>query len=206
MRNVNGRWICTFIALLIATFIPEHGVGQTAASSPFSLQVRGGVAIPTGQFADAEPGIGAEAGPQIGAAALWHFTPALAVSVGYSRSWFGCGRCAARGLDDQVADAGFDGALQLQLPVPLSRIEAWISAGGIFHELIFSGGGNALSSDQALGFRVGGGIALPLFRSFMITPGIHYSSYSAELELGAFPDQTVDVTHFTVSVGLMYRL
>lgn len=180
-------------------------MGQEASSSRLGVEVHAGAAVPAGDLADAEPGIGAEAGPQIGAAILSYFTPVLALSVGYSRSWFGCGRCAARGLDDQVVDAGFEGALQVRLPVPPGRIEAWISVGGIFHELIFSGTGSTLSSDQAFGFRIGGGIGLPLSQSFTITPGIQYSGYSAELDLGALPDQTVDVTHFTTRVGLMYR-
>lgn len=193
------------VALLLLLIFAPGASTQSALPLPVSVEVRAGAGIPLGEFTEAEPGIGAEPGPHLRIAGLWRFTAGLAGYLGYARSWFGCAQCRAVGIDDRVVDTGFDGGVEVSLPVRLSRVQPWVSAGAVFHQLVFSGEGSSLSSDRALGFRLAGGAAVPLRRSLAVKPGVSYSAYSAELELGAFSDQTVGVTYLTVDVGLVYR-
>jgi opacity protein-like surface antigen len=199
------RLLVTLLGAALACAVPVAAHAQRVPGLPLSLEVRGGAALPTGELTDETPGIGAEAGPHFQVLAGWRFARGITAQVGYSRSWFGCRSCEAVDIDDRVVDAGFDAGLEIPLPVSLAGATPWVSAGGIYHQLVFSGEGSSLSSDRAFGFRVGAGAAVPLGRSLAVKPGISYSAYSAELELGAFPDEAVDVTHLTLDVGLVYH-
>ena len=202
---MKTHWTAALIALLAGVFTAGEAASQNFLASRLALELRGGLAVPLGEFTEADPGIGAEPGPHIGAAALWRFTPGIAVHLGYSRSSFGCERCGRAGLDDQVVDAGLDAGLHFRLPLQLVGVAPWVSVAGVFHELVFSGEGSTLSSGYAPGFRLGAGVAVPIAGAFALKPGVSYSSYSAELALGPFPDQTVDVSHLAVELGLAYH-
>ena len=184
---------------------PPSGAAQQSGSFPIALELRGGLAVPAGDFADAAPGIGATAGPHVAAAVLWNFTAVAALSIGYSSSWLGCDRCAVRGIGDQVMDTGFEGGVQVRLPSPLGSTAFWLSTVGVFHELVFQDEGSTLSSDHALGIRASGGVALPVSRFISVKPGVHYTRYSADLDLGIFPDQTVNVSTVSLDVGIAFR-
>lgn len=197
------RLFAALCVALLASVMPATGLAQIAGI-PLSVEVRGGAAIPTGDFADATPGIEAETGPHFAVQGAIQVLPALSLYGGYSMSRFGCPRCGERGLDDEVVDDGWDLGVHATLPLGVAGIRPWAEVGGVFHRLVFSGFESELSSDRAAGFRVGGGVALPV-GPVEITPGVHYSAYSADLDLGGLPGQTVDVTHVTADVGLRYR-
>jgi hypothetical protein len=194
-------------AVLFLLLLPA-GTRPLAAQSllplPLSLEIRGGVGIPTGELTESDPGVGAESGPMVGAALAVHLTPRLALVGGYSRTGFDCPRCAQQGLEGAVVDQGGDFALQLT-PGAIGRLAPWIRAGGLFHQLTFTGTGGELSSDPAPGFQVGAGLGLSLAGVLQLTPGVHYRSYPAELDLGGLGDESVRVSHVLLDVGLSYR-
>lgn len=199
-----GRLLPTLCRVLLFCAAPTAAHAQLVPGFPLSVEVRVGGALPTGDFADASPGLGAEAGPHLGAAASIHLLPALAVYGGYSQSWFSCPPCEARGLDDTVADSGFDFGLEAALPLRAGGGTPWLRAGGVLHTLAISGFGGVVESDRALGFRAGAGVAFPLMGSLRVVPGVSYSSYSAGLDLGGLRGRTVDVNHFAAELGLRY--
>lgn len=194
--------VLTAASLLCA---PRNAATQRLPDLPLSLEVRLGAGIPTGDFANREPGIEAEIGPTFGVSAAFHATQVLAVYGGYSRTAFGCSRCASRGLDDSVTDSGFELGGEAAFPMRVARLRPWARVGAIYHELTFSGGGDQLSSEPSLGFEIGGGGAFAVLPALWITPGIRYRAYSAELDLGGFPGQTVDVSGIVLDVGLSLR-
>lgn len=171
---------------------------------PVSAEIRAGVAVPTGEFAEAEPGIGAESGPMVGAALVVHFTSRLALVGGYSLGWFGCPRCAQQGLEQTVMDQGADIALHLESPAWRGMIP-WARAGGLLHHITFAGAGGELSSDFAPGYQAGAGVRLSLPGALQLTPGFHYRGFPAELDLGGLGGESVDVSHVLFDVGLSYR-
>jgi opacity protein-like surface antigen len=194
------------IALLVPFLLyvaPESAAAQILPDLPLSVEARVGVAIPVGDFADAQPGIEAEAGPAFAVGAAYHFTPMFALFGEYEWAAFSCPRCDDAGIDDEVIDSGAGFGLEASLP--LAGLGPWLRAGGVYHEIEFSGEGGQLSSEPALGFQIGAGASVMLLPALRITPGIFYRTYSAELDLGGLPSETVDVNHLTVDVGLSYR-
>lgn len=207
-RNLCSPVRIRRVALVLALAVcaaAEPGFAQWTRSLPLAVELGGSLAAPLGEFADPDGGIGAEAGPELSGAVLLRVTPGLALSVGYSRIWFQCERCAVRDIDDSVVSSGFDGGFQAQLPLRLGPVAPWIAAGAVFHELIFSGDESSLSSDNAWGLRAGGGVALPMPGPLMLKPGVHYTRYNAELDLGEFPGESVDVAHFALNLRLVYE-
>ncbi|HEV2150607.1 MAG TPA: hypothetical protein VGR37_24630 [Longimicrobiaceae bacterium] len=184
------------------------GTGPLAAQSllpvPVSVEVRAGVGIPTGEFSEDDPGVGAEGGPAFGALLAVHVTSRLALVGGYSQARFDCPRCAQRGLEGTVVDQGGDFALQVT-PARIGGLAPWIRAGGLLHQLTFTGTDGELSSDPALGLQVGGGVGLALPGALRLTPGVHYRTYAAELDLGELGNESVRVSHVLLDVGLSYR-
>lgn len=200
-----NRPLAALLSAVVVAAAPMAARAQPVPGIPLAIEVRGGGAFPVGDFADASPGLGAEPGPHLAVAAAWRFARGVSARVGYSRSWFGCGPCGDVGIDDRVVDAGFDVGLEFRLPLRAAGVTPWIGAGGVFHQLVFSGDDSSLASDHAVGLRIAAGAAVPLVRSLSVKPGVSYSAYSAELDLGASGSETVDVRHIAVAVGLVYH-
>jgi hypothetical protein len=193
------------LAALFAVLAPAPAQGQLGflPRLPLSLEVRAGAGIPTGDFADRRPGVEAETGLAFAAGAVLHLSSAVGIYGQYNRTAFGCDNCAGAGLDDELVDAG--GGFGIHAALPLAAFRPWIRAGGVYHELRFSGSEGELFSDPALGFQVGGGVSLPLIGGLRVLPGVHFRSYSAELDLGGLPSETVDVNQVVADLGLSYR-
>lgn len=189
---------------LLACAAPQAGA-QLLPNLPVSVELRLGAALPTGDLAEAEPGIGAETGPAFGAAALFHFSGVLSAYGGYSRTLFSCPPCGESGIDDRVVDAGAEFGVQAMLPARIAGASPWLRAGGVYGQLTFSGQGGRLSSEPTLGYEVGGGISVGVTRSLAITPGLRFRAYPAEFDLGKFPRRTVDASRILADVGLAYR-
>ena len=186
---------------------PEISEAQRLPSLPLSLEVRGGLAVPVGDFADGN--VKAENGPTFGAGAVFHATRAIGIFAGYSRTAFGCGECALFDVEDEVVDEGFDAGVQIEPETRFAGVRPWIRGGAVAHELSFSGAnGGSVSSETAIGFGVGAGVSLspvPSLPSLRVSPGLHFRAYSADFPLGELEDRSVDVSHVTVDVGLAYR-
>ena len=89
--------------------MPAHAQRVT----PFALEVRGGLAFPTGDFGEAEEDVGSiKSGITVGANATFHFMPMLGVYGGYTYNRFG-----VEGLEElDVVDQGFNAGCAWQSP------------------------------------------------------------------------------------------
>ncbi|HLL82065.1 MAG TPA: outer membrane beta-barrel protein, partial [Longimicrobium sp.] len=138
----------TFV-LAALSVLGATGTGSAQSAIPLSVEIRGDVAIPTGDFADSfENGIGFT-----GIAAL-QLVPGFGVYGGYSRTSF-----SIDGADDDVLDQGYSAGLTASLGGGARRATPYIGAGLLFHELEVDD--NELG-DAKMGFEVGAGIAIPL--------------------------------------------
>lgn len=194
--------------LATALILPVLALATPRAAAqalPISVEVRLGAGVPLGDFAETDPGIGAQAGPAFSAGVLLHLSGALSAYAAYGRTEFSCPRCGDAGLDDRVSDAGGELGVQAMLPARLAGASPWVRAGGVYRQLTFSGQGGTLSSDPGLGFEAGGGVSVALTRSISLSPGIRFRTYTAGLDLGEFPGRTVDVSHVVADVGISYR-
>jgi hypothetical protein len=192
------------IALILLASAAQTAGAQRLPDLPISVEVRAGAGIPMGEFAEDEPGVGAEAGPAFSAGALFHLSNALSVYGAYSRTHFVCGACDAAGLDEQLVDAGAEFGVQVT-PVRLAGVSPWVRAGGVYRQLTFSGEGGELTSDPGIGFEAGGGLSVGVTRSISIAPGVRFRTYAARLDLGELPGRTIDVSQVMADVGIAFR-
>lgn len=198
-------WTVASSALVLCA-APRAAQAQLLPDIPLSVEVRGGVGVPVGDFAG-EEGIEAGTGFGFGVGAMVGVTPMFSAYGAYQWTRFGCGECEGiENLDDEVTDSGFELGGQADLPFRPAGLAPWVRAGVLLHELEFSGDEGDVSSDRSLGFALGGGITYPLGPTLSVTPGIHYRNYSAEFDLGNLDlNGETDVSHLTLDVGLVYR-
>ena len=192
-----------FLSLVAAATFAAPAHAQLPNVTPFSFEVRGGLAFPTGDFGETDEDVGSiENGITYGANATFHFMPMLGIYAGYTRSQFG-----VEALDElEVIDQGFSGGLRVAVPTPLIPIDPYVKVGAVYNQLSFDFDGSGeefTDSDRSLGFEVGAGIGIGLGPKLSFTPQVTYTRYEPKYD-GEGDDFKVE--HFRVDVGLRLRL
>ncbi len=193
MKNVTAG----LLAVLGAATFAGSAQAQIPNVTPFSFEVRGGVAVPTGDFKD----IGLNTGLTYGANATFHAMPMVGIYGAYSRSEFGADddRAAASG-DGKFTIDGFSGGVRVGIPTPLIPIDPWVKAGAVYHRATASEFTTASfngETDRELGFEVGVGVGLGLGPKVSVTPGVSYTQFNVN---------DTNFGHFRADVGLNIRL
>lgn len=199
MRKIT----CGILSVVAAAAFVAPAHAQLPNFTPFSLEVRGGFAFPTGDFGETEDDVGSvETGTSYGANATFHFMPMVGVYAGYTRSVFG-----VEGLDElDVIDQGFNAGVRLAIPTPLIPIDPYVKAGLVLNTLSFEFDGDDeefIESDNSLGFEVGAGIGIGLGPKLSVTPQVTYTRYEPKYD-GESDDFKVE--HIRVDVGLRLRI
>lgn len=190
---------------------------QLIPGVPVTIEVRPGVTLPTGGVTETGPGLGAEVGFGVGASTRVDLLAQLAVSAGYQYGTLGCGACGGVGLQEDLAEEGFEAGVRWTPTFfTLAGLEPWVGVDALIQrKLQVSGAPGDLVSDPAIGWSAGAGVLLPLTRSLALNPGIHVRGYSAEFTI---PDlgfdllgesdsfvREVDVLDLSMEVGLSYE-
>lgn len=196
MKKISVGFLA--LAALAAAAAPAHA--QLPNVTPFSFEVRGGAAFPTGDLADEDLG-NAETGWTIGGSVGMQVIPfvGLGVYAGFTRSEFG----TADSDDLTYIAEGFDAGVRWNVPTPLLPIDPWIKAGLVLHTFDAQAEGEDFESERGLGFEIGGGLGFSLTNKLSITPGVSYTSFSYEVD---GEDDEVTINHIKVDVGLRLRL
>lgn len=196
------------LSLVAAAAFTAPAQAQIPNFTPFSVEVRGGLAFPTGDFgqSDEEDGESIESGITVGANATYHFMPLLGVYAGYTYNRFG-----VEGVDElDVIDKGFSAGLRVAVPTPLIPIDPYAKAGLVYNTLGFEFDGDDgddegfLDSDNSLGFEIGAGVGIGLGPKLSFTPQVTYTRYTPEYD--GESDDEFKVEHIRVDVGLRIRL
>jgi hypothetical protein len=190
------------VAVLALLGLTAPASSQGLPRPPLQLELRVGASVPTGEFAERDPGIGARTGPRLEAGGVFRLAPLLGIFGGASRGEFACSACTGVGLDDRVVDTGVNAGLEVSPGLRLGGLAPWLRAGAVVQQLTFTGEGERLVSPMALGYQLGGGVVVPVRGPIRLRPGLHYRSYPAELDLGAFGGRTVNVAHVTLDLGI----
>lgn len=196
-------------AILVVTAVLMCG-GPAGAQGvlPFAVEVRGGGAMPTGDWNEEEAidnGVGFGANIQVSVA------PMLSIYGGWERYAFPLDTEEDpdfEGVEADATDSGF--RLGGQITVPLSGLAGAspFVFGGLTYgkmEVEASDGSSSISfeSDGAVGFEVGGGVAISVAPMLSLTPAVRYRSHSAEFD--AFQDlggEETTVSYVSLDVGL----
>jgi hypothetical protein len=158
--------------------------GSASAQVPLSVEARGDVAAPTGDFAD-----GAQIGVGYGFLAALGIGRGVGIYGGYGNTRFGLEESRANAID-----AGFEAGVTAALPGAYSP---WVGAGVVLHELELEDAGVSVEGEADPGFEVRAGVAVPIGRRARLTPGVGYRRYGTDI-LGA----SLDVSYLTFGLGL----
>ena len=181
------KLFAVLLALSAAATVRPAAAQLIPNFTPFSFEVRGGAALPRGDFGDL-----ADAGTTFGGSATFHFFPLLGVYGGYTQTSFGG--------DGDWSESGFDAGVRASVPTLVLPFSPWAKAGLVFYQLDAEGE----SFDRSLGYELGAGVAWSVFPKITLTPGVSWVSYTAETNRTESGD--VDVSHLKVDVGIRLRL
>lgn len=193
-----------FASLMAVTSLSLAQVAGAQSPIPLSVEVRGGAAIPMGDFQER---YNAETGVGFGANAVLQIVPMVGVYGGYERNMFSVDDEAGFGPDSEIIDQGFMFGAELALPFGGMGLSPWVRAGGIYNQFSREGGNliGDFESERKLGFEAGAGISIPLGMVISITPGIRYRTYSPELGGQNRVGEDVDISYLAADVAMRFR-
>jgi hypothetical protein len=197
--------ITTGLVALAALALAGSAQAQALPVSPFSVEVRGGLAFPTGDLEDV-----AESGITVGANGTYMFSQQIGLYAGFTYNAFGLAEEADDlGIDGSINTYGFDAGLKAMFASPTLPVTPFLKGGLVYHKVELDiedlDLGEADESDFGLGFEVGGGVMVPLGPRLSFTPAVSYTSFKPNYD-GDEDDEDVDnVTSFRVDVGLNIR-
>jgi hypothetical protein len=169
-------------ALALACAAALLGAGPLPAQLPFSLEARGGVALPAEAFEGAEGGKAGEV------SATWHALPFVGIYGAYQTNRFAWGDPGGHATDE-----GFAAGVRITLPPLLVPIDPWIRGGVVVHRLKTE----TRAFESGVGYEVGAGLGFPLTRGITLTPGVLWTRYR--------DGDLLRVHHLRADVGLRMR-
>jgi len=178
----------------------------TAQVNPFSLELRGGLGVPTGEFAeDLNPGFG------FGILGLYSILPeTVQLYAGYERYAFEMpdeddedfGTLSGSGIAK-----GFRGGARLHLGAA-GRVQPFAAAGLIYQSLASSvrmgGFGFSLETDRTIGFEVEGGFELDVSTNLplRLTPAVRYRQHPMRLDAFGELAESGTISSVVFEIGL----
>lgn len=195
--------ITTGLLALATVALAGNAQAQAIPVSPFSVEVRGGLAFPTGDLEDV-----AESGITVGANGTFMFTPMLGLYAGFTYNAFGLPEEADElGVDGSINTYGLDAGLKAMFATPTLPVSPFVKGGLVYHKLELDiedvDLGEEDDTDFGLGFEVGGGVMVPLGPRLSFTPGVSYTSFKPGDSGDG--DDGENISSFRVDVGLNFR-
>ncbi|SOD03503.1 Outer membrane protein beta-barrel domain-containing protein [bacterium JGI 053] len=195
-----------FPALVLGAALAQPARAQTIL--PLSFEARGGVAIPTGDFAD-----GAGTGFNVGATVHYRVAPMVSVYAGYEYVRFAVDSLGdVEGVDAHFIDQGFRAGARFEVPLAgtMTGLQPWVEGGATFNQTTVSASNGSASvdidADRKVGFEVGAGLNFAVAPKISIAPGVRYHSHKAEFDFGGGDTAEGDVNYFTVDLGVHIHL
>ena len=173
-----------FAMTTAAAALAFAGGAEAQTRSPLSVEVRGGLAFPTGSFAGFEGGL--SNAYTLGANARFQVTPMLGIYGGYSFTAFSRD-AGGTGVDV----AGPEGGVVASFTG--GSVSPFVKGGVVYHSIDDQHGHEV---ERNLGFEVGGGVEIPLGPTISFTPAVSYT---------AIPSNETDVSHVKADVGMRFR-
>ncbi|HEX8674896.1 MAG TPA: outer membrane beta-barrel protein [Longimicrobium sp.] len=192
------------LVALAAVAFAGSAQAQAMPVSPFSVEVRGGLAFPTGDLNDV-----ADSGITVGANGTYMFTPMLGLYAGFTYNSFSLGEEADDlDVDGSVNTYGFDAGVKAMFGSPTLPVTPFLKGGLVYHKLQLEiediDLGEDDDTDFGLGFEVGGGVMVPLGPRLSFTPAVSYTSFKPNFQ-GEDETDEDKVNSFRVDVGLNIR-
>lgn len=192
--------------LALAGALAFSANGLSAQTPQFAVEVRGGYAIPTGDFSEDEL---FENGLGVGATVTAMVSPQMGIYAGWEMFRFSIDE-EALGVDADAdgTDAGFRAGLASFVPLSAyPNVTPFTELGVVFNtfEISASDGDSSagIESDAGLGYEAGVGVAVQVGPRLQVTPSVRYRQHEAEFD--DF-EGTGTVSYFAFGVGLRLRM
>ena len=186
------------LAVLLALSIPTAASAQL---SPLLVEVRGGAALPSGDFLDGATGWDGSAGeaPSFGAGFTLIWSGRWAWHLGFGQDRFTCPDETCADGDELVA-TGFDAGLRVLLLSSDGRIVPWIGGGGLSYRAErHRTDSPSTVTRRGWGWEAGGGIYLVLSERIYLNPSARFRA----LDLDRDGSGEVRLRAVVVDVGLV---
>jgi hypothetical protein len=181
------------LVLSAALFAAVAPVAAQAQVSPFSVEVRAGAAIPTGDWAKDDGETWVNTGYGFDVTAMYRVVPMFGVYGGFNYTSFGVKELS--GAD--VNDSGFSVGLHVDV-TDMGMMQPWFRVGGMFNQYQTKFGGASFTTDRGFGFEAAGGVAVPVTPMISITPGVSFRSHKPKFE-GETSDEAL--SYLGLSIG-----
>lgn len=174
-----------------------------AQTPPLVLEVRGGYAVPTGNWNEDDT---FENGLGLGANVMAMVSPQVGVYAGWEAFRFPVDEDDP-GVDADATHAGFRAGVSVSAPVPRYRnVTPFLEAGVFYNTLEIEAGGNGttvkLESEASIGFEAGVGFETALNQRISVVPMLRYRQNEVEFE--DFGSESMQ--YVVAGVGLRMRL
>ena len=171
-----------------ALAIAGSASAQTGPTTPFSVEVRGGVSLPGGDAGDV-----LETGFTVGGDVIFQATPMIGIYAGYNFNSYGID---SDDPDVENVDAeikGFDAGVRVGFAGGSLPFTPFLKGGVLYQKAALTDGDASIEGDYETGFQIGGGIELPLGNRISFTPQASYNSVE-------------DAEYINIEAGLRIRL
>jgi opacity protein-like surface antigen len=186
------------VSLLVARSLSAQN------TSPMSIEVRAGAAVPTGEFGD-----GNNTGTLIGAALKYRVGNFVTAYGGYERARFDSNDPDVPNTDAGIQDSGYRFGLELAYPFASdTRLNPYVQAGATFDRTELkldqgSSGNFTLTSGREIGYELGVGTGLKIGRTLSLTPEVRYRNYQPKFNADDTANQ--HLSYISASIGLDFR-
>lgn len=204
MNRIIPATACT-VALLLMMSMSQLGAQQMQDPAPeraFTVEVRGGYGIPTGDFSN---DVGAEADFGFGASAAMMLSRSVGLYAGWARDRFDCEACTG---GDRLHVSGWEAGATFMVPGRYG-IAPWLRAGAIWHRTSFEFAEADFQTDREWGFQAAFGVDVPIGEWFSLSPAIRYNTVDPTIDVDDFDDADFaagTVQYLSLDLGLRLHL
>jgi hypothetical protein len=199
-RNTDGRdgtmklpWYLALAATTLASDLPAQQL---------TLDLRGAIAMPTADLADADLSTGAG----FGATLAVQLQPHLHLYGGWDWMRFTADESFA-GPEPDFEETGYTFGLRFEHPLGASsRTMYRLEAGGTYKHFEFEDedGDITVDTGHGLGYEAGVGLLLPLSGSWRLAPTVRYRALSRDFTVGSITT-TGDLKYVALEIGFSKR-
>lgn len=172
---------------------------------PLTVEVRGGAAFPTGDFAD-----GVSTGWTAGADATLSVMPVLSLYGGYEYQKYGAD--SDSGTDGSVTNSMIrvGGKVGIPLVGMATGFSPYVLGGAIIDKAKVTaedaGASLSFESDWSVGYEAGIGASIGVAPTISLTPEVRYQSVKPDFSDTFGSDDSSRLTAWTVSAGLSFHI
>jgi opacity protein-like surface antigen len=177
---------------------------SASAQQPWTVELRGGGALPTVDVVD-DSGTGN--GVALEGALSYRFVPYLDAYVAWDWVRF-APETSFAGPDVDFEGTGYLAGLRFEHPVTEAvPFDAWVRAGVRYDhlELEDADGDIIAGTGRDVGFDLGAGVSVQVAEGWSVTPGVRYRAVSHDVQLSPRRTEEADLRHVVVDVGVSYR-